>query len=215
MNKINVTLIGLVIISFIVSFYVYSQTPENIATHWNGNGEVDGHMNKELGLFLIPGMLIGLVLLFKVIPKIDPLKENIEKFKQHYEGLIVVITAFMLFVHLQIVLWNIGIQISPNSTMPIGIGLLFLYLGFILDKTKRNWFIGIRTPWTLSSDSVWDKTHKIGAKLFKVAGVIALLGILFKEYSVYLIVGPALLIAGYTIVYSYLEHKKELKEMKK
>ncbi|MGQ9811085.1 MAG: SdpI family protein [bacterium] len=77
---------------------------------------------------------------------------------------------FMLSIHFQVILWNVGNKISPNLTLQLGIGLLCFYIGILLKNAKRNWFIGIRTPWTVSSEKVWDETHKIAGKLFKIAG---------------------------------------------
>lgn len=166
-------------------------------------------MSKFWGTFLFPLILVGLALFFIIIPLIDPLRENIKKFRKFYDGFIVLFLIFMLSMHLFILLWNTGIQISPNVIMPVGIGLLFFYIGILCENAKRNWFIGIRTPWTLSSDRVWYKTHKIGGNLFKIAGIIALIGIFFRNYAVFFILVPAISAAIYSIVYSYLEYQKE------
>jgi uncharacterized membrane protein len=80
-----------------------------------------------------------------------------------------------------------------------------------MEKAKKNWFVGIRTPWTLSSENVWEKTHKIGAKLFKAAGITALLGVLAPAYSFFFILGPILAASLYLVLYSYLEYRKEKK----
>jgi uncharacterized membrane protein len=85
---------------------------------------------------------------------------------------------------------------------------LFYYLGILVENAKQNWFIGIRTPWTLSSEKVWNKTHKIGGKLFKVAGLIAFAGILFQDYAIYFVLVPVILIAVYLVIYSYFEYQK-------
>jgi hypothetical protein len=79
----------------------------------------------------------------------------------------------------------------------------------MVENAKRNWFIGIRTPWTLSSDSVWDKTHKLGGKLFKVSGIIALFGVIFPLFAFYLVIVPVISVAFYTMLFSYLEFRKE------
>ena len=102
-------------------------------------------------------------------------------------------------------------MISPNYYIPVSIGLLFFYIGVLCENSKRNWFVGIRTPWTLSSDKVWDKTHKLGGKLFKIAGIIALIGIFFQNYVVYFILIPTFSVSIYLIVYSYVEFRKEKK----
>ncbi len=80
--------------------------------------------------------------------------------------------------------------------------------GVMMENAKRNWFIGIRTPWTMSSDSVWNKTHAIGGKLFKISGGIAFLGVLFPDYAFFLVIAPIILSALYVTAYSYFEYKK-------
>lgn len=211
MRKSEIAVLGIILLSFILGIYFYPQMPEKIASHWNAQGQVDGYMSKFWGLFLMPFILVGLGLLFIAIPKIDPLKANIEKFRKYYDGFIILVFIFMLSIYFQVILWNIGIKISPNIIFPIGLGLLFFYTGILCENSKRNWFIGIRTPWTLSSERVWEKTHKIGGKLFKIAGVVAFIGIFFRSYAVYFVLVPVLSIAAYTIVYSYFEYQKEIK----
>jgi uncharacterized membrane protein len=168
-------------------------------------------MSKFWGLFLTPFMLMGLALLFIAIPRIDPLKANIEKFRKFYDIFIVLFFVFLFATHSQIILWNLGMEISPNVIFPIGLGLLFFYIGILCENAKRNWFIGIRTPWTLSNEVVWDKTHKIGGKLFKIAGVIALLGVFFQNYSLFFVIIPVISFSVYTIIYSYVEYQRETK----
>jgi uncharacterized membrane protein len=211
MKKIYLLMIILVLISFVLSIYFYPRLPEGMASHWNSRGEVDDYISKFWGSFLIPFILIGLSILLIAVPKIDPLKENIKKFIKYYDGFIIFFLIFMLLIHLQILLWNLGFETNMNIILPIAIGFLFFYLGILVEKAKRNWFIGIRTPWTLSSDKVWDKTHKIGGKLFKIAAIIVLLGVFFSNYSVYFIIIPIIVISLYLVSYSYFEYKKEEK----
>jgi uncharacterized membrane protein len=209
MRKSEFIIFGIILLSFILSVYFYPQMPEQVASHWNAQGQVDGYMSKFWGLFFMPFVLVGLALLFLAIPRIDPLKANIEAFRKYYDGFVILFLVFMLAIHFQVILWNIGIQISPNVMMPIAVGLLFFYAGILCENAKRNWFVGIRTPWTLSSDRVWDKTHQIGGKLFKVAGVIAFLGVFFQNYAAFFILAPVLVVTVYTVVYSYVEYQRE------
>ncbi|AKB21206.1 SdpI family protein [Methanosarcina sp. WH1] len=212
MRKGTVTITGLVLLSFILSIYFYPHVPEQMATHWNSQGEVDGYMSKLWGLFFMPLLITGIVIMFLVIPKIDPKKENIAKFRKCYDGFIVILILFMVAVHLQTLLWNTGIRISPNVVLPTGIGLLFYYIGILTENTERNWFIGIRIPWTLSSDRVWKRINRLGGKLFKIAGIVAIFGAFFPELAIYFILVPVIFVAGFTVVYSYVEYQKELKE---
>ncbi|MDY9925196.1 SdpI family protein [Methanosarcina sp.] len=215
MRKATAAITGLVLLSFIISIYFYPQVPEQMATHWNSKGEVDGYMSKLWGLFFMPFVIAGLTIMFLVIPRIDPRKENIAKFRNYYDGFIVLLILFMVIVHIQILLWNTGIKISPNAVLPLGIGLLFYYIGILTENAERNWFIGIRTPWTLSSDRVWKRTNRLGGKLFKIAGIAAIFGAFFPELAIYFILVPVIFVAGFTVVYSYIEYQKELKENKR
>ena len=211
MRKTEIILFAIILLCFIIGIYFYPQMPEKIASHWNAQGQVDGYMSKFWGMFLIPLVLVGIALLFLAIPKIDPLKANIEKFRKYYDGFVILFLVFMLSVYFQVILWNLGIKISPNVVLPVGIGILFFYIGILCENAKRNWFIGIRTPWTLSSEKVWEKTHKIGGKLFKIAGAISFIGVFFQNYALFFILVPAILVTVYTITYSYIEYQNEVK----
>lgn len=210
-RKSELLIVGITLLSFVIGVCYYPQMPERMASHWNARGQVDDYLSRFWGVFLIPVTLVGLALLFMAIPRIDPLRENIEKFRRYYDGFVILFMIFMVCVYLQMILWNIGIKVGPNVTVPIGAGLLFIGAGILCENARRNWFIGIRTPWTLSSEQVWDKTHRLGGKLFKIAGVLAMVGIFFQSYAVFFVLVPALLVAAYTIVYSYFEYQKEMR----
>jgi len=215
MKKVEAIIIGSVLVSFMVSLYFYPLMPEKIAIHWNLQGQVDRYTSKFPGLFILPSLLVGIVLLFITIPKVDPLKENIERFRKYYDGFIILFSAFMVFIHLYVISWNIGIRISPNIVLPLGFGLLFFYCGILCENAKRNWFIGIRTPWTLSSERVWEKTHKVGGRLFKACGIISIVGLLFPSHVTCFILIPVMFTVVFLIVFSYLEYQKEVRQLDK
>jgi len=183
--------------------------PEKMASHWNIQGKVDGYLSKFWGLFLMPLLSLALFVLFLLIPKIDPLKANIEKFRKYFDGFIILIILFLFYLYLLTIFWNFGNKFSMNQVLPPAFGILFFYCGILIEKAKRNWFIGIRTPWTLSNEKVWERTHKIGGKLFKVAGIIVLLGIIFPNYAFFFILFPVIAVSIYTVIYSYFEYRKE------
>ncbi len=210
MKKNKIIILGIISLSFIIAIYIYPQMPEKMASHWNIQGEVDSYMSKFWSLFLMPIISIGLFFLFILIPKIDPLKENIKKFRKYFDGFIVLIMIFLFYVYLLTIFWNIGIRFNMTQFMMPALGILFYYCGILVENAKRNWFIGIRTPWTLSSEKVWNKTHKIGGKLFKATGIIALGGIFLPKYAVLFLTIPIISVAVYTIIYSYFEYQKEI-----
>lgn len=209
MRKSEIIIAGIILLSFVIGAYFYSQMPEKIASHWNAQGEVDGYMPKFWGLFLMPFISIILLLLFILIPRIDPLKANIEEFRKYYDGFVVLVILFLFYLYLLTIFWNTGTRFNMIHFLAPAFGVLFYYCGILMEKAKRNWFIGIRTPWTLSSERVWDRTHKTGGKLFKIAGIIALLGIFFERFAILFILAPVILVAVYTIAYSYFEYQKE------
>ncbi len=105
-------------------------------------------------------------------------------------------------------LWNTGVKVSANFIMPLTVGGLYFFLGMILGKIKRNWFIGVKTPWTLSNDTVWKKTHEFSGPLFKVAGLIAMAGALFAQLAIWFVLVPILAVSVIVTVYSYVIYKK-------
>lgn len=206
MNKIKIIALSIVALSFLVAIWAYPQMPEMMASHWNYKGEVDGYMPKVLGLFLLPILSAVFFVVFSYIPKIDPQKDNIEKFKKYYDIFVLSFEFFMFYVYLLTVLWGRGLVFDMTAAITPAFALLFFYLGIMIEKTEPNWFIGIRTPWTLSSEEVWKKTHQIGGRLFKIVGVIAFIGLLFPSYAVFLILLPVICVSLFLVIYSYLEY---------
>ncbi len=206
MKKNATIILGIILLSFIIGIYLYPRMPEKMASHWNIRGQVDGYMPKFLGLFLMPFISIGLFLLFVLIPKIDPLRENIEKFRKYFDRFVLLVMVFLFYLHLLTIFWNTGVRFGMIQFLAPAFGILFYYCGVLIENAKRNWFIGIRTPWTLSNEKVWEKTHKIGGKLFKAAGIIAFLGVLFPNYALFFILFPVILVSIYTFAYSYFEY---------
>jgi uncharacterized membrane protein len=209
MKLIRLAIIAGLILTCLITILVYPALPDRVVSHWNASGQADGYMSKFWGLGLIPLIMTACVALFAVIPSIDPLKKNYEKFRNYYDGFILLFVFFLLAIQVQIILWNSGYHISPNLTFPLLSGILFVYLGFLIEHAEQNWFVGIRTPWTLSSKTVWKKTHELGGKLLKIAGIISFAGVLFQNLAIWFVLVPVLAVALYTIVYSYVEFQKE------
>ncbi len=208
-SKTLVIALGTVALSFLISAYFYPRMDEMLASHWNAAGEADGYMPKFWALFIVPFISAGLLLLLAAIPRIDPLKANIGKFRGHYNLFILAMPVFMLYLHLLTIAWNLGLVFDFVRALAPAFGFLFYIIGVVMENTKRNWFIGIRTPWTMSSERVWDKTHRTGGRLFKAAGVIAVLGVSVPGYAIFLVLGPVVLFSAYLVIYSYLEYRKE------
>lgn len=196
----------------VASAAIYSRLPEMAASHWNAAGQVDGYMPRFWAAFLMPLVSIGLLLLFLAIPAIDPLKANIAKFRSYYNAFIALIIVFMLFIHAITLAWNLGYdQFNIGNAIIPAVGLILIFAGVIMMKAKRNFFIGIRTPWTLSDDTVWEETHKLGGKLFIAAGIITMLSVFLGERGIWIMLPAALLAGLVPVVYSYIIWRRLVK----
>jgi uncharacterized membrane protein len=196
----------------VASAAIYPRLPEMAASHWNAAGQVDGYMPRFWAAFLMPLVSIGLLLLFLAIPAIDPLKANIAKFRSYYNAFIALIIVFMLFIHAITLAWNLGYdQFNIGNAIIPAVGLILIFAGVITMKAKRNFFIGIRTPWTLSNDTVWEETHKLGGKLFIAAGIITMLSVFLGERGIWIMLPAALLAGLVPVVYSYIVWRRIVK----
>ncbi len=206
--------IGLVLILLAValSAAVYNQLPQRMASHWGLNDEVNGTISRPWGAFLMPIIALALLGLFLLIPNIDPLKANIATFRPIFNGFVVAILVFLLYLHVLMILWNLGVRSFRMSTALLpGLGLLYIFAGLMMRQAKRKFFIGIRTPWTLSSDRVWDQTHRVGAWLFILCGVLALFCIFLPgPTAFFLVIVPLLAVSLFLVVYSYVLYRAEL-----
>ncbi|MCS7105698.1 MAG: SdpI family protein [Candidatus Aenigmarchaeota archaeon] len=212
MRKSEVIAFFIVILYFVLAFYLYPQMPEKMASHWNVEGRVDGYLPKSLALFLIPIISFFLFLLFLTIPRIDPLKKNIEKFRNYFDAFFILILLFLFYLYSLTILWNLGLEFNIIKNLVPAFSVLFFYTGVLVENAKRNWFIGIRTPWTLSSEKVWDKTHKLAGKLIKIASLITLFGFFFESFAFYFLILPVLFACFYSVVYSYFEFRKLIRK---
>lgn len=167
--------LGLIAASAAVSWYLYPQLHAVMAMHWNFRGDVNGTMPKIVGAYLMPGIALCLLALLSWLPLTDPFRENVRAFRHVYGALVSVIVAALTVIHVGALLINIGVPLSPEALVLVTIGLMFAGIGFILPYVKRNWFIGIRTPWTLSSDDIWNRTHRVSGVVFQFLGVFAIL----------------------------------------
>jgi len=206
----EVVVIGIVLIALLVSIYFYPQMPEQMASHWNGRGQVDGYMPKAVCLFLFPGIMAGIAVFFAVLARVKRLKEKIEPFRKYYDGFVICFLIFLLALDYWMILWNLGIQIGLHILLCIAMGVMIFYLGSICKHLKPNPIIGIRTPWTFKNSIVWEKTHKVGGVLFMLAGVLIVFGVFLPEYSLcFILLIPVLAVSIISIIYSYVVYCQE------
>jgi uncharacterized membrane protein len=187
----------------------YPRMPEVATIHWNAQGMPNGYGSRFQAAFLLPLITISVAALLLFLPEIDPLKANIEKFRKDFNGFMLAFALFLFYLHALTTLLNLGFQFSLNQFLVPGFGIFIYCTGVLLGKAKRNYFIGIRTPWTLSSDTVWARTHLLGGQLFKLSGVIAILGILVPNLAFLFLLVPLMVASTISIVYSYFVFRSE------
>lgn len=198
-----------ILASFVVSFALYSSLPNTMASHWSLSGAVDGYSSKSTAAFLIPVASLVILAIFWAIPKIDPLSKNISHFRDYFDGMLLSIVLFMFYIHTLTILWNLGFVFDMGQFLSPAFGALFCYFGVILEHIEMNWFVGIRTPWTMSSKRVWQKTHKVASKTFKLAGILAAGAFFVPRHAVFLIVVPVIFAVVYSAIFSYFEYQKK------
>lgn len=203
--------IVLIILSVAAGIYFYPMLPERVASHWNAAGEVDGYMNRFWGAFLLPIILILIYLLMVIVPGIDPKKENIKKFEDAYQYFILLMMAFFAYLYGLTIYWNLGNHFNFSIYLVPAFAILFFYIGHMVKIAKQNYTIGIRTPWTLASQEVWDKTHKLGGLLFQVSAIVSLFGLIWQDIAFWFVIIPILATALFAFVYSYIIYKRLLK----
>lgn len=197
----------------ILSFYFYYNFPEQVATHWNIAGEPDNWSSKLSGAFVFPLIVLGMYLLFFILPYLDPRKNRYDQFRKIYHFFKGIMIFFMVFIFALMGFSNLDYNINIELWMPITIGVLFMLIGNYMGKIKPNWFLGIKTPWTLSNEEVWNRTHRFSGRMFILSGFLMILTG-FSPVSLKLplfIVAIAIIILG-TMGYSYLAYRKEEKK---
>lgn len=207
----TIIVLAMIAIATLAGVLLWDRLPDQMASHWNINDQVDGYTPKFWGVFMLPLITLGMFLLFLAIPSIDPMKANIAQFRGAFNLFIVLMAGFMLYLYGLTLAWSLGYtNFRMSGAMLPAIGLLFIFIGFVMRQAKRNFFIGIRTPWTLSSDTVWNETHRIGAVLFMISGALAFLGGFFGGTTAFwMMFAPIIGSTVFLLIYSYLLYRRE------
>lgn len=196
------------LLMFGLSVYAWTQLPPDaeVPVHWNLAGEVDGYASKGFALFFTPLLTLGLVALLSAIPRLDPRRNNLYRSSTAYQVMCSAIVVLMLLVHTGVVLIALGVDLELTVVVGVGIGALLFVIGTQLGNTRSNWFMGVRTPWTLESDLSWRKTHLLAGRLFMAIGLISAATALFGPPQIFfwiLLIG-LLGGIGWIVAYSYV-----------
>lgn len=209
MRLLLIVSLSLILLSILIGISIMGSLPSDFPSHWNIHGNVDGYMPKEIGIFFLPVLALLILTLMIYVPRFDPDHARYKEFQKAYDGLVLLITVFFMILYLVTLLWALGIQFPMNSMMAVMFGILFIGIGIFFNSVKKNWFIGIRTPWTLLSEQVWQKTHHMGFFVFCAAGLLCFGGIIFPSYAYIFIFLPLITSSCTLVLYSYLLYQHE------
>lgn len=189
---------------------VYGRLPAEVAVHFDVHGDPNGWGNRAFAAFVTPALMTLLAFMLPRMPLLDPRRANYEKFQGTYDLVIDAVIAMLLVIHVAMLGVAIGWPVRMERLGPVAVGLLFVVIGNVMPRARPNWWFGIRTPWTMSSDRVWERTHRVGGQLFVAGGLLLMvLAAIPPTLALPLIVGVVIAAVVIPLVYSYFIWKKE------
>ena len=189
---------------------VYPYLPSRVPSHWNIHGQIDAYSGRLAAAVMLPVIALLTWLLLRFLPRIDPRRANYAKFAGSYDAVVLAIVALVVAIHVAVLGAGLGWPIAMDRVVPIALGALFVVIGNVLPRARPNWWFGIRTPWTLSNDRVWEQTHRMGGYLMFGAGLLCILAGFLPAPPGIAVVAIAALAAGLgSAVYSYFVWKQE------
>ena len=189
---------------------VYTRLPQRVPSHWNLQGQVDGWMEKPWGPLMQPLAATLMLGLLWLLPRIDPRRENVERFREDRRLLINLVILFFAVMQVTTLGAALGWPVQVDRVILAAMGLLFVGLGNYLPRIRSNWFMGIRTPWTLDNERVWRATHRVGGRTFVAAGLVMTLSALLPPSArTSAMIAVAVLGAGVPVVYSYVAYRRD------
>ena len=202
--RIELALVALIALMFAAALLVWPSAPSEIPVHWNASGDVDRYGGKFEGLLLLPLMALGIYLLMRYLPNIDPGRVNYARFGGAYTAIRAGVLLLMAGIYGMVIAWVLEAPVDMSRAVPVGVGALFVLFGSVLGQVKPNWFVGIRTPWTLSSTESWARTHRLGGWFFIALGLLFAITGLFKLGSFgFVVLGASIAAVAVLVVYSY------------
>ncbi len=204
-QKYFLTGMALTAAALVLSVILYPSLPDRIPTHWNVHGEVDGFGAKSWATFLGPGLMAAMMILFRFLPWLSPRRfEVADAGRPTYLYIMVVIVLLIGYVHTVSLAAAMGWLIDVGRALVAGIFLFLALLGNVLGKVPRNFYVGIRTPWTLASERVWYATHRLAARILVLAGAAGFVLVILTGWfvvSFVLLIAALVIPVAYSLVY--------------
>jgi uncharacterized membrane protein len=175
--------VALIIAAFVISALAFPNLPPQVPVHWNIHGQVDGYGSPAFTAFFVPSIMVALMLLLWALPWLSPKQFEIDSFRGVYWLIAFIILAFVAYSQ-GLMLWSgFGHRIDVVRALLAGVLIMFGIMGNVMGKVRRNFWVGVRTPWTLANDRVWNDTHRLAGRLF-VGVAVLLIPLLFTSVPV-------------------------------
>lgn len=211
MNFYKAAVFAIPVLALVLGYLVLPFLPSIVPIHWNISGNADATAASSTHVLGFAGIMIVLAVVFWAIPKLEVFKENMKAMQTAYWQLGAIVELFLAAVFILTLLAATGSDFNMSTAVFGLIGILFLAMAFLMPKFKRTFFVGIRTPWTLSNDTVWKKTHEFGSKTFALAGIAFIAGAVLPESFFPFVLGFGIAMGLLPVIYSYLEYRKNPK----
>ena len=197
---------ALIAITWLATFLIYPRLPSQIPLHWNFSGQVDRFGSRE-NLFLMPAIMVAVVLLFAALPWLSPRRFEVNAFRSTYLYIMLLLVALLGYLHALMVWAALSKPLDMGRSLLGALFLLLVLIGNVLGKVKRNFYVGVRTPWTLASEKVWYATHRFAARVCVIGGLLGLISLILTSSPVLPLV---ILIssASASVVYSLAYYKR-------
>lgn len=203
----------LVALSVAVSVYAYPRLPARVTTHWDIHGQPNGYSSRLFAAVFFPLLLLALWGFLRGLPRIDPRRANYAKMQGSYDLVVNAALTIVVIAHVGAMSAALGAHVNIVRVVTAAVGAMIALIGNVLPRARPNWWFGIRTPWTLSNDRVWERTHRVGGRLFVAAGVL----IVIAAFAPPLFALPAIVVFGAgsslaAVIYSYFAWREETRK---
>lgn len=198
-----------IVVMAIASVIAYPRLPEQVPSHWNWQGQVNGWQSRGQAALFLPMLALVMWAVLRALPSIDPRRANYAKFQPTYDFMIGATLTAMAMIHLALLASAMGAPVAIHRVIAVAMGLMLVAIGNQLPRARSNWWFGIRTPWTLSNERVWERTHRVAGYLMTAAGVVMIIGAFVFEF-----IGPLVVVCllGSVIgaaIFSYVAWRQE------
>lgn len=181
---------------------------------WGITGASDRYISKMYVLSFIPVISLVMLIVYLIIPRIPVMNTNLDQFRKQYDIFWIVMFAFFFYMYLLTILWSLNVEFNLIQLLAPAFSLTLIIIGFLIEQSRQNPLIGIQTPWTVGNEKVWEKSHQLGALIFKIISLIPLFAIIFPDQAIWFVLIPVLIIIVYSLIYFYLVFDQSRKKKK-